>query len=299
MWSPRSGPAGVGDEGGEVLLHRRRTSRRGRRAAAVRRRCRSGPRGPDRRRPDGGAGWRRPGRRGCARRPSSIASPCGPCSSQRSRMPTIDRDLGVDALLRLVDPVQRLLERRCPLEVVDAVVAERPAQGGQERRRQPLPFDVERPEVGVEVLLRGAHLHVGVGLVAHAAVQHPQVGEGDEHVVLGVGELGIAAERAPRRGQVGGRRPGVAPPRCRSRASGRAAAPRSRRHRALASGVVGSGRPARRGGRPGARRRDPVRWHRAGPGRRRCRPARSGRRAGAGHARRTAPAPPSPSSCSR
>ena len=201
-----------------------RTWRRGRRAAAVRRRCRSGPRGPGRRRPGGGAGWPRPGASRVRRRASSIASPCGPCSSQRSRMSTTTGIWALDALLRLVDPVQRLLERRRPLEVVDAVVAERPAQGGQERRRQPLPLDVERAEVGVEVLLRGAHLHVGVGLVARAPEQHPQVGEGDEHVLLGGGEVGVGAEGAPRRGQVGGRRRGRPPPRCRSRAPGRAAA---------------------------------------------------------------------------
>ena len=44
-----------------------------------------------------------------------------------------DRHLGPNALLRLVDPVQRLLELRRPLEVVDAVVAERTAQGVEER----------------------------------------------------------------------------------------------------------------------------------------------------------------------
>ncbi|MET0577879.1 MAG: hypothetical protein ABW122_04420, partial [Ilumatobacteraceae bacterium] len=118
-------------------------------------------------------------------------------------------DLGIDALLRLVDPVQGLLEFRRPLEIVDAVVAERPAQRGQEWRRQPLPFDVERSEVGVEVLLRGAHLHVGVDLVAHNPEQRAQVGESDDHALLGGGELWIGAEYAPRRGQVGCRRPGA------------------------------------------------------------------------------------------
>ena len=61
----------------------------------------------------------------------------------------------------------------------------------------------------MEVLLRGAHLHVGVGLVAHDPEQRPQVGEGDEHTLLGGGELWIGAEYAPRRGQVGCRRPGA------------------------------------------------------------------------------------------
>ena len=44
-----------------------------------------------------------------------------------------DRQLGTNALLRLMDPVQRLLELRRPLEVVDAVVAESAAQGVEER----------------------------------------------------------------------------------------------------------------------------------------------------------------------
>jgi hypothetical protein len=52
-----------------------------------------------------------------------------------------------------VDPVQGFLERRRPVERVHPVVIERPAHGRQERRRQSFPFDVERTEISVQVLL--------------------------------------------------------------------------------------------------------------------------------------------------
>ena len=105
-----------------------------------------------------------------------------------------DRDLGADPLLRLVDPVQRLLQCRSPLEVVDAVVAEGAAKGHEERRRQSLSLDVERTEVRLQVLSRGAHLKVGFGLVARTRNKTRRSAKAPSNVVLGSVEVRIRAE---------------------------------------------------------------------------------------------------------
>jgi hypothetical protein len=122
-----------------------------------------------------------------ARRP--VGQPVGgqPAVQQR-------RDRGpllTDALLGEEDPVHRLGQRRARLQVLHAVVGQRPPQPGEEGLRQPLPLGVEGVQVGLEVLPRTVDLGVGLLLLAGRPVagELAQVGEGDQHVELGGQQL--------------------------------------------------------------------------------------------------------------
>ena len=102
----------------------------------------------------------------------------------------------VGTVLGEEQPVGRLLECALPLEAVDAVVGERPAQLVQKRLGQTLGLGIERAQPGVQVFLRtGEQLRIDVLIAGARARQDAQVGEHPQQTVLAGNERGIAGKQ--------------------------------------------------------------------------------------------------------
>ena len=101
------------------------------------------------------------------------------------------RHLPGRALLGEEDAVHRLLQLRPGLEVGHPVVPQHPRQPHPEAVGQRLALEVQRVQVRVEVLARAVHrLELGLlGRRRPVARQLAQVGEGGEHLELGVQQL--------------------------------------------------------------------------------------------------------------
>ena len=102
-------------------------------------------------------------------------------------------------LLRQEDAVNGLLQLRARLEPGDPVVQQDPGQPGTETRRQRLPLDVERVQIGVKMLPRAVDLLVGVLLRAGRPVARElaEVGERREHRQLAVQQLSVVRRELP------------------------------------------------------------------------------------------------------
>jgi len=103
------------------------------------------------------------------------------------------RQLVRDALLRQEDAVHRLLQLGPGVEAAHAVVQQGAAETSPEGVGQPLALEVERVQVGVEVLAGAVHLLVAGVLAGRRAVARElaEVGEGGQRGELGVQQLGV------------------------------------------------------------------------------------------------------------
>src|SRR5664280_997791 len=107
------------------------------------------------------------------------------------------RDLVAHPFLGQEHPVDGLFQRRDRLQIGDAVIAQHPQQPGPERLRQPLTLDIQRMQVGVEVLARAVHPLVALLLAGRPVPgELAQIGERAQHPDAGVQQLVIVDGQA-------------------------------------------------------------------------------------------------------
>ena len=94
-------------------------------------------------------------------------------------------------LLGVEDPERGTLESNRALETVDSIMRQGTLQPVPERGRQPLGFEVEGPQILVEILFRVARLHVAGVVDRTVARKRVDVAEGTEHGETGGDDLGI------------------------------------------------------------------------------------------------------------
>ncbi len=108
------------------------------------------------------------------------------------------RHLSLGALQREEHAIDRVLQPAAGLQIGDVVVRQRPQQPGPERLRQTFPLDVERVQVGVQVLARGVHVQVGTLLLlarGPVAGELADVGKGGQQREFGRDQVRIVGRQ--------------------------------------------------------------------------------------------------------